>query len=920
VCKRLRKRLSHVMVAAPMKGQAAQETRQGFQASGSITETRTRTTAASRRIERSAPAVVNVGGAIRPEPMSREPATELRRVSKVFESTVAVDDVSLAVYSGQVLGLVGENGAGKSTCVKVFGGVYRPDAGEVRIAGEEVELRSPLDAHERGIAVVHQYPSLFADLSVAENVFAGQFLRRRSRLLDHSRMRREASRWLALLGLGRDPGLLAGSLRTSEQQLVEIARALTAEAKVVILDEPTAALSIGEVERLFAVIDELRTHGVAMMFVGHRLEEIERVCDRIAILRDGALVATKQAGEVSPQETVRLMVGRPLTELYPKGEAAIGDVVLEANGLGREGEFEDVHLTVRTGEIVGLAGLVGSGRTELARVLFGITKPTAGTIALDGNSVRIRSAADALAQGIAYLSEDRRGQGIVEEFSVLENATLPVIDRSTRFGLVLRRVQTALVAGALEQMRLRFRSYDQPVATLSGGNQQKVVIAKWLAANPKVLILDEPTQGIDVQTKAEVHRIISRLAAKGLAILLISSDMPELLGMCDRILVMRKGALVAEFGREEANQFDIGMAATGALAEDRRLSSVSSSSESAGRLLQRPRHRRLDPGFWLSRATSRQESGLLVALLAVVVSITAVNPTFLHASNLAEISNYAALIGIVALGELVVMLTRNIDISVASVIGLTAYIAASTIKSNPHLPLIVPILLACAVGLACGLVNGAIVGYGGVPSIVVTLGTLAIYRGVDSIISNGKQVAVADVPESWLNWTVGSILGIPKLVWIAFVLFAALGCLLRWTSRGRELYEAGSNPAGALLIGVPVSRRVLMAFALSGLLAGFDGALWASAYGTVDGQLAYGLELTVVASVVVGGVALRGGRGSVVGVALGTFILLAIQNALTLARVNPEYLQAFFGGAILVAVALDAMVTNRGQRARTAPR
>jgi ABC-type sugar transport system ATPase subunit/ribose/xylose/arabinose/galactoside ABC-type transport system permease subunit len=855
--------------------------------------------------------------------LAHEPATELRRVSKVFEGTVALEDVSLALYAGEVLGLVGENGAGKSTCVKILGGVYRPDAGHVWIAGEEIQLRSPLDAHERGIAVVHQHPSLFADLSIAENVFAGQLLRGRSGLLDHRRMWREASRWLAMLGLRADPGLLAGSLRTSEQQLVEIARALAAEAKVVILDEPTAALSIGEVERLFAVIGELRMHGVAMMFVGHRLEEIARVCDRVAVLRDGVLVATRDMRDISQHEIVRMMVGRPLTELYPKSDAPIGDVILEVTGLAREGEFQDVSLSVRSGEIVGMAGLVGSGRTELARVLFGITKPSSGRIALNGEPVRFGSAADALAHGIAYLSEDRRGQGVVEEFSVLENATLPVIERARRFGLVFRRAQIAMVARPLEQMRLRFRSYDQPVTTLSGGNQQKVVIAKWLATNPRVLILDEPTQGIDVQTKAEVHRIISGLAAQGLAILLISSDLPELLGMCDRILVMRKGSLAAEFDRGQADQFEIGIAATGAIAENgkpRRAVREQPRTALADELLPRSRASRgLDIAVWLNRLASRREAGLFAALLAVVIPISALNASFLHTSNLEAVSTYAALIGIVALGELVVMLTRNIDISVASVIGLTAYIAASTIKSNPQLPLIVPVLVACGIGLACGLVNGVIVGYGGVPSIVVTLGTLAIYRGVDSIVSNGKQVAVADVPNSWLDLTVGSVIGVPRLVWLAFALFAAVGCLLRWTSRGREIYAVGSNPAGARLIGVPLGRRVLMAFALCGLLAGFDGALWASHYGTVDGQLAYGLELTVVASVVVGGVALRGGRGSVAGVALGTFILLAIQNALTLARVDPEYLQAFFGAAILAAVVLDVIVTHRVQRVRTAP-
>lgn len=407
---------------------------------------------ASRQPELTVPPDVPREDTDRPAPhpvVGPSPAAELQGVSKMFEATLAVNNVSLALHPGEILGLVGENGAGKSTCVKMLGGVYRPDSGHVRIAGTDVTLRSPLDAHDLGVAVVHQHPSLFADLSIAENVFAGQPLRNQVGLLDHARMRREASRWLTMLGLHRDPALPAGALRTSEQQLVEMARALAANARVMILDEPTAALSIGEVESLFGVIDQLRAHGVAMMFVGHRLEEIFRICDRIAILRDGALVDVRPIGELTQRAMVHLMVGRSLTEIYPKSDAPIGDVVLEVSGLSSRTGFRDVTLSLRSGEIVGLAGLVGSGRTELARVLFGIDQPSSGAIRLDGDRVRLRSAADALARGIAYLSEDRRGQSVIEDFSILENATLPVIKKATKLGLVRKRAQMALVANPL---------------------------------------------------------------------------------------------------------------------------------------------------------------------------------------------------------------------------------------------------------------------------------------------------------------------------------------------------------------------------------------------------------------------------------------------------------------------------------------
>ena len=414
------------------------------------------------------------------------PAVELIGISKIFGSTVAAKNVSFELFPGEVLALVGENGAGKSTLVKTVGGVYRPDEGYLRVAGEQVELHSPLDAQQRGIAVVHQHPGLFPDLSIAENVFAGQPIRGTAGLLDHGKMRAEAQKWIDMLGLRRDAGALVSSLRTSEQQMVEIARALAADAKVLILDEPTAALTIGEVEKLFAVIDDLRTRGVAMMFVGHRMEEIFAVSDRIAILRDGALIDTRITAQTDQAETVKLMVGRALGELYPKHSAAIGAPVLTVENLSVAGSFKDVGFTVRAGEVVGLAGLVGSGRTEIARVIFGIDKPTTGSLTLGDETIRPRSAADAMAHGIAYVSEDRRGQSVIEDFSILDNATLPVITKATKWGMVRRRLELALVSTSLERMKLKFADFDQPIGTLSGGNQQKVVLAKWLATNPQV--------------------------------------------------------------------------------------------------------------------------------------------------------------------------------------------------------------------------------------------------------------------------------------------------------------------------------------------------------------------------------------------------------------------------------------------------
>ncbi|MFE4834585.1 ATP-binding cassette domain-containing protein [Arthrobacter sp. NPDC056691] len=874
-------------------------------------------------VTRTTPAAPGVDGEREPAAYSQVAAAELAGVSKFFGHTVAVADVSFQLFPGEVLALVGENGAGKSTCVKMLGGVYQPDGGTVRVGGEKVHFATALEAHKHGVAVVHQHPGLFADLSIAENVFAGQPLRSRAGLLDHTRMKAEAQRVLAQLGLDRPVTMPVGSLRISEQQLVEIARALVSEAKVLILDEPTAALTTAEVDRLFEVIDRLKEQGVAMMFVGHRLEEIFRISERLTVLRDGAFVDTRRTSDVTEEEIVKLMVGRALGDLYERSAAVLGDTVLELQGLTSDGKFRNIDLNVRAGEVVGMAGLIGSGRTEVARAVFGMERPTSGKILLNGDERTIKSAAHAISEGIAYVSEDRRGQSIVEDFTILDNATLPVVGKATRWGLISTKAELAMVQGPLERMKLKFAGYGQPIGNLSGGNQQKVVLAKWLATQPKLLILDEPTQGIDVQAKAEVHRIIRELSAQGIAILLISSDMPELLGACDRIYVMKHGDLVAEFDREHANQYDIGLAATGLHAPSRSTPKPAEEPTSAAEP-QQFRPPRQQPGVatrgrtlsWIRQALGRRELGLLLALAAVVAPLSLLNTNFYSGDNLHDLADYSAMLGIVGIGQMLVILTRNIDLSVASTLGLAAYASAATMRTAPDAPLILGIGVALAVGLLCGLINGSVIAYGGVPSIVVTLGTLALYRGVLSIISSGDRVKPEQVPADWLTMTKEPFLGISPVQLSAIFIFALAGFILWWTAKGRETYFAGSNPAGAELIGIPAKRRTLTAFTISGLLAGAVGAMWASYYPFVDGQVAFGLETAVIAGVVVGGVALRGGSGTVVGVLIGTVGLLAIRKVLTIAGVPDQYLQAVYGAAIIAAVSVDVILHSRRNKAK----
>jgi rhamnose transport system ATP-binding protein len=491
------------------------------------------------------------------------PLIELRALSKSYGGVQAVADVSFAIQRGSVHALVGENGAGKSTLVKLLTGVIQPDDGEIAISGVAERIADPLTAHRLGIVAMYQEPTVFPDLTAAENIFAGRQPVGRVRTVDWRGMRAEAARLFEELGVELDPNVPVRGLGVADRQILEIAKALSSSARLLIMDEPTAALSPNEVDNLFKTVRQLRDRDVAVVFISHRLEEVGAIADAVTVLRDGRHVATKPAAELSHGEIVRLMVGRSLDQLFPKEDAEIGDVVLRVDGIGRRGVFSNISFELRQGEIVGLAGFVGAGRSEVARAIFGIDRADKGDLWIDGRRFRPRSPRAALRRGLAYLPEDRLQQGLVQPMSIAINTSMAVLPDLTPGGVLRPRRERALARRFMEQLRIKATSPAQVVRGLSGGNQQKVVLSKWLAAEPRILILDEPTHGVDVGTKADVHRTISHLATQGLTILLISSELPEILGMSDRILVMREGRLVAEFTREEATQERVIEAAAG---------------------------------------------------------------------------------------------------------------------------------------------------------------------------------------------------------------------------------------------------------------------------------------------------------------------------------------------------------------------
>jgi len=480
---------------------------------------------------------------------------KLTSISKAFAGVQALKGVSFDLQSGEVHALVGENGAGKSTLIKVITGAHLPDLGSIEIQGTPVAEIDPVRARSLGIAAIYQQPALFPDLTVAENIAIGLEPGGAWRRVRWPERRARARLLLERIGAKIDPQTEVRRLSMPEQQLVEIARALGASARILIMDEPTASLTDQEVERLFRVINDLKAQGKGIIYISHRLEELPQIADRVTTLRDGVLIGTRRMSEVSRAELIRMMVGRELSAVFPKSAARLGDTVLETIGLSCPGSgVRNINLSVRAGEIVGLAGLVGAGRTELAETLFGLTPAASGEIRLRGIPVVIDRPARAVDLGIAYLPEDRRRHGVILEMSTAANTTLATLGAITRMGLLNFDQERATALRFVRQLGIKTTSLDAPVGNLSGGNQQKVALARWLAASPALLILDEPTQGVDVGAKAEIHRLMCDLAGRGLAILMISSELPEILGMSDRIAVMYGGTIAGVLDRETATQ------------------------------------------------------------------------------------------------------------------------------------------------------------------------------------------------------------------------------------------------------------------------------------------------------------------------------------------------------------------------------
>jgi len=840
------------------------------------------------------------------------PVIELRGITKRFGPVEVLSDVDLSLRAGRVHSLAGENGAGKSTLVKILGGIYQPDSGRILKDGMDTAILGAADARRQGIAVIHQHPAVFPDLSVAENVFVGRQPRRMGGI-DWAAMTGKAQELLSSLRVEIDVRVPVKMLSIAERQAIEIAKALSIDARVLVMDEPTSTISSREVERLFEIVERLKKQGVAILFISHFIDEILGLGDEVTILRSGKRIITTHTADLTPAQTVRHMIGTEPGAFFPKEDTQIGKPILSVQGLSGAGFVEDVSFEVRTGEILGFFGLVGAGRSEVAQMLFGITRPDRGEIRVGGHLVRPRSSRHAMRLGISFLPEDRHQQGLVLPFPIRANETLPILRQlANRLGVVDRAKETQIARDFAGRMRVVATGVEQLTNTLSGGNQQKVLLAKWLIPSPKVLILDEPTRGVDVGAKAEIHRIISHLAAQGLAVILISDDAREVIGMADRIIVFRSGHIAAESARASFDREAILLTA----AHTARDHDASNPLRAA---LTRPAEKTaaLSHGSlrgFIGRLMRIRELGLVLALLIICLAVTMREPRFLQGANLEQVALSATLVCIVALGEALVIIARQIDLSVGAIVATSAFISAGWLEHHPNESMLFVLLLGCAVGGALGVVNGLVVTAFRIPAIVATLGTLAMYRGGVIVLAAGRQISATVLPDTYGDIARLHVAGVPLLVWLAVLFTVGFGLAARFTRTGRNLYALGSNQESARFAGISEQRHIALVFILSGLLCGLVGVLWGSRFGTVDAVIAPDLHLQAISAVVVGGVSIFGGSGSVYGAALGAVIFAVLQNGVQLLGINRFWLQAVLGATIVVTVVFYSQLARRAEQ------
>lgn len=828
------------------------------------------------------------------------PSLRLSHISKRFGGVAALDNVSFEVVPGEIHALLGENGAGKSTLMGISAGSLQPDEGVIEVLGQVVENLNPLVSHRLGISIVYQHPALAPDLTVFENLAMA--------LPDHVRQydaatREFVTRQLNEVGFHASIFERISDLSVVERQLLEIAKALMAAPKVLILDEPTAALGARETEMLFSHVRRLAEQGVSVIYITHRLVEVRAICDTVSILRDGEGKGSFSVKEISDAEILKLIVGSNVsTEFPPKHQGEVSKKVLAVQGLsGRN--FHDVRFDALAGEIVGIGGIVGNGQSQLLRALAGIER-SSGEIFLNDEVFKLKSSAQALGSGVAYLSPDRLNEGLFTSMSIRENAAISSLKMFSRAGVVGRRSEVSAVRAESAQLALKARSIESNVLSLSGGNQQKVLFERALL-NPglKVLLADEPTQGVDVGARAEIYKILRRIADSGVAVIVVSSDVRELNGLCDRVLVMSSGKKVNEFTSEEISQEAITRAILTATARDEQGNGVVlNRTHSTGRV-QFKRFIRGDFGA----------SAVLALLMVIIGGYTYHHsPRFLHAFNLNGLFLLIAELGFIAIGQAFVIMTGGIDLSVGPLAGLVAVIG-SVFETNTKNPteIFFGFVIMLTVAMVVGLINGLLVLSKIFTPVAATLVSYIGLQGVSLLIRPQQSGYIAGAVMNDIQ--VGAW-NVPYALMILIVLAIGLDYGLRRRSWGRRLRATGSDYLAAFRLGAKPGLTLLGAYVASSLFACIGGIMLMAQIGVGDATQGINFTLTAVTAVVLGGTSVFGGRGSFAGVLLGAGLIEELLNITVFLNLSESYQYWFQGALIFVAVGVYAYVRKNSTR------
>jgi ribose transport system ATP-binding protein len=816
----------------------------------------------------------------------------VRDVNKSFPGVQALRNVSFDCQSGEIHGLVGENGAGKSTLMRILAGAMPPDSGFIRLRGEGVVLRSPRHAHDLGIAMVYQDTRLVDDLDVAQNIWLerepGSFL-----LVNRRSMETQAAAILERLGLEIDLRRTARELTSAERQIVEIARALTVEPAVLILDEPTSALDPSEVERLGEILRSLQKGGTGIVFISHRLPEVLKFANRITVMKDGQIVTTLANEGITEDFLVSRMVGRQLSLAFPPKSSKSGRDRLAVRNLSSPGKFREISFTVAAGEIVGLGGIQGNGQSEIARALYGVVAAS-GEIKLDDVRTALRSPGDAIQAGIVYVPADRRAESIFAPHSIRRNVAAPHLPSWSRFGILNRSVEQNAVNDVVTRFQVRTPSLEQPIGLLSGGNQQKVVVGRWVLAQPKLYIFDEPTQGVDVATKLELYRVIRQLADQGAAVILLSSDLLELIGLSDRILVIAHGSIVDRVAAVDATEERIIGSAVSRGRNDN-LSRAKPAGASA------PTHR-AGKRLGMGKVLWRRYAGtiLLLCLLLLVSVYTATQSRyFLTERNMGNLAIEVVPLALVAIGQMAVILLGGVDLSVGPAMSLTTALASYMVVNN-HAE-VAGVILCLVAGLSIGALNGFLILSLRIPDLISTLATYSLVLGLALIVRPSPGGNVSETFSDLLTMRIGWF----PLAGAVVLLISGLGELGLVRSKvGVRLYATGSRSEAAFVAGTPVGRVRFLAYLFCGLMAAVAGLVIAARIGSGDPQAGTQFTLSSIAAVVVGGTSVFGGRGTLVGTFLGAVLLVLLQDALNQLHVTAYYQYIWTGALLLVAVAL----------------